>query len=75
MKCVGNKCRYFLLGDRDVGNICSLVVDEFCMPDDECIGYTQLQEEIDRAAKEVTYWTAKFEKLERLKGRIGRVEK
>lgn len=69
LKCVKEECRYYLKSD-DI-SICDLVVDGFCTTD-ECIGYDQLQKEIEDTMHEITYWTTRRDKLIKLENCIGK---
>lgn len=67
LKCLKDKCHYYIKNDSFA--ICDLVIDDV-IEDDVCIGYKQIQKEMDSAFLDMAYASRKYEKLQRLQARI-----
>lgn len=64
-----DKCHYYYRSDEF--EMCDLVIDNV-ITDDSCIGYEQIQKEMDSAIRDITYASRKYEKLQRLQARINK---
>lgn len=67
--CLKDKCHYYYKCDDF--EMCDLVIDNV-ITDDSCIGYEQIQKEMDSAIRDITYASRKYEKLQRLQARINK---
>ena len=67
LQCLGEKCYYYYKSDNF--EMCDLVIDSVII-DDNCIGYEQIQKEMEETMRDMAYASRKYEKLQRLQARI-----
>ena len=67
--CSKDKCHYYYKCDDF--EMCDLVINSV-ITDDSCIGYEQIQKEMDLTIRDIIYASRKYEKLQRLQARINK---
>ena len=67
--CLKDKCYYYVKSD-DL-ELCDLVLDE-ALSGDSCIGYEQIEKEMDSVMRDIEYASKRYRKLQKLKARINK---
>lgn len=70
MKCLKNKCHYFIEGDGLM--FCDLVIND-TLDGNKCIGYEQIEKEMDDVMRDMEYAIRRYKKLQKLKARIVKI--